>query len=148
MKEENTQNTSTEAIPTYGDFPLGEENALRQYFTGRSWVAPLTSNKELGVPMYNVTFEPSCRNNWHSHTGGQILIAVGGEGYYQERGKAARKLKVGDVVEIAPNVEHWHGAAPKSWFAHIAVMPSPDSNKTTWLEPVTDEAYKEATSEK
>ena len=66
--------------------------------------------------MSNVTFEPGCRNNWHSHTGGQLLIAVGGVGYYQERGKAARRLLPGDVVEIAPNVEHWHGAAPDSWF--------------------------------
>lgn len=45
-------------------------------------MAPLTTNKDLKVPMYNVTFEPGCRNNWHSHTGGQILIAVGGAGIY------------------------------------------------------------------
>ena len=71
-------------------------------------------------PVANVTFEPGCRNNWHSHTGGQLLIAVGGKGYYQARGEAARVLLPGDVVEIPVNVEHWHGAAPDSWFSHLA----------------------------
>ena len=106
-KEEVPQNISA--------FPIGEENVgFKQYFTGESWLARLTNNKDLNVPMSNVTFEPGCRNNWHSHTGGQILIAVGGVGYYQERGKASRRLLPGDVVEIAPNIEHWHGAAPDS----------------------------------
>lgn len=97
--------------------------------------------------MFNVTFEPSCRNNWHSHTGGQILIAVGGVGYYQERGKAARRLLPGDVVEIAPDVEHWHGAAPDSWFSHLAIECNPQTNKNTWLERVDDEQYAEATKD-
>ncbi len=89
-------------------FPQGAENppVNAQYFTGRSYLAPLTANKALNVPLYNVTFEPGCRNNWHSHTGGQILIVTAGRGYYQERGSAARELLPGDVVEIAPDVEH------------------------------------------
>lgn len=78
--------------------------------------------------MSNVTFEPGCRNNWHSHTGGQILIAVGGVGYYQERGKASRRLLPGDVVEIAPNIEHWHGAAPiagsRIWLSNVIRKPT------------------------
>jgi alkylhydroperoxidase/carboxymuconolactone decarboxylase family protein YurZ/quercetin dioxygenase-like cupin family protein len=126
-------------------FPLGKENTgFSQYFTGKSWLAPLTHDKRLGVPMFNVTFEPGCRNNWHSHTGGQILIAVGGVGYFQERGKPARRLLPGDVVEIAPDTVHWHGAAPDSWFSHLAVECNPQTNKNTWLEPVTDEDYAEA----
>ena len=117
-------------IPKISDFPTGEENtAFAQYFSGRSWIASLTSNKDLNVPMNNVTFEPGCRNNWHSHTGGQILIAVGGTGYYQERGKSAVRIEVGDVIEIAPNVEHWHGASPESWFSHIAIACNPRSTK-------------------
>ncbi|HUN04555.1 MAG TPA: cupin domain-containing protein, partial [Niabella sp.] len=99
------------------------------------------------VPMFNVTFEPGCRNNWHSHTGGQILVAVGGVGYYQERGKPAVRMEVGKVIEIAPNVEHWHGAAPDSWFSHIGVECNPQINKNTWLEPVSNEEYKQAVSE-
>ena len=95
--------------------------------------------------MSNVTFEPGCRNNWHSHTGGQLLIAVGGVGYYQERGKAARRLLPGDVVEIAPSIEHWHGAAPDSWFSHLAIGCNPQTNQNTWLERVDDQQYAEAT---
>lgn len=139
----NAQNMET-TVPETSAFPTGKSNvAYEQYFSGRSWLAPLTSMKELNVPVSNVTFEPGCRNNWHSHTGGQLLICVGGEGYYQEKGKPARRLKAGDVVEIAPDVVHWHGAAPDSWFSHLAVECNPQTNKNTWLNPVTDEEYAE-----
>lgn len=138
--------TEVNAMNHVSDFSLGKENTgYAQYFSGKSWLAPLTQNEELGVPVSNVTFEPGCRNNWHSHTGGQILIAVGGEGYYQERGKPARRLITGDIVEIAPNIEHWHGAAPDSWFSHLAIACNPKINKNTWLEPVSEEDYKTAT---
>ncbi len=129
-------------------FPLGYENtANARYFSGKSWLAPLTQKKELGVPIANVTFEPGCRNNWHSHSGGQILIAVGGRGYYQERGKPARPLKPGDVVEISPGVVHWHGASPDSRFAHLAISCNPEINKATWLEAVSDEEYANAAAD-
>lgn len=134
-------------VPKISEFPTGQSNdAYAQYFSGKSWLAPLTQIKELNVPISNVTFEPGCRNNWHKHSGGQILICVGGEGYYQERGKAAQKLKEGDIVEIAPNIEHWHGAAPDSWFSHLAIACNPQTNENTWLEPVSDEEYNNATS--
>ena len=123
-------------------FPIGAPNdTFAKYFIGQSYLAPV-STAQVGI--YNVTFEPGCRNNWHSHTGGQILIAVGGVGYYQERGKAARRLLPGDVVEIAPNVVHWHGAAPDNWFSHIAVECNPQTNKNTWYERVSDEDYTKA----
>ena len=134
-------------VPKISAFPIGTENTgFKQYFTGRSWLAPLTGNKDLNVPMFNVTFEPGCRNNWHSHTGGQILICVGGKGFYQEKGQSAQMIQSGDVVEIAPNVIHWHGAAPDSWFSHIAIECNPQINKPTWLEPVDDKQYAEATA--
>ena len=127
-------------------FPIGEPNtAYAKYFSGNSYLAPISTEQ---IPFFNVTFEPGCRNNWHSHTGGQMLIAVGGVGYYQERGKAARKLVPGDVVEIPPNIDHWHGAAPDSWFSHLAVECNPATNKNTWLEPVSDTDYKAATTGK
>lgn len=132
-------------IPKISDFPTGEENtAYAQYFTGKSYLAPLTSNKDLNIPLSNIIFEPGCRNNWHSHTGGQLLIVVGGEGLYQERGKPARRLKAGDIVEIAPNIEHWHGATAESWFSHLATNGNPQTNQNIWLEPVSDEEYAEA----
>ena len=149
MQSINAQNMKKEEVPqNISAFPVGKANTgFEQYFTGRSWLAPLTGNKDLNVPMSNVTFEPGCRNNWHSHTGGQLLIAVGGVGYYQERGKAARRLLPGDVVEIAPNIEHWHGAAPDSWFSHLAIGCNPQTNQNTWLERVDDQQYAEATKD-
>lgn len=134
---------------TLSAFPRGEENtAYAKYFVGKSYLAPLTKEKRLNVPVSNVTFEPGCRNNWHRHTGGQLLIAVGGVGFYQERGKEARKLLPGDVVEIPPDVDHWHGAAPENWFAHLAIECNPGTNKNTWLEPVSDAEYRAATAGK
>lgn len=145
IKSQNKMNTK---IPKISSFPTGEENTgYAQYFTGKSWLAPLTKNSDLNVPLSNVTFEPGSRNNWHSHTGGQLLIVVGGEGLYQERGKPAIHLKSGDIVEIAPNVEHWHGATSKSWFSHLATNGNPKTNENIWLEPVTDEVYNEANHE-
>lgn len=131
---------------TTSAFPRGAENtAYAQYFSGKSYLAPLTKDKRLNVPVSNVTFEPGCRNNWHRHTGGQLLVAVGGVGFYQERGREARKLLPGDVVEIPPDVEHWHGAAPEEWFAHLAIECNPETNRNTWLEPVSDADYAAAT---
>lgn len=135
---------------TVSPFPRGGENtAFAQYFSGKCYLSRLTEKEsQLHVPVSNVTFEPGCRNNWHRHTGGQMLIAVGGIGFYQERGKAAVKMLPGDVIEISPEVEHWHGAAPDHWFAHLSVECNPATNKNTWLEPVTDEEYHAAVSGK
>lgn len=132
----------------YQMFPLGEKlpEQSSRYFIGQAYLAPLTEMKELNVPVSNVTFEPGCRNNWHSHTGGQLLIVTAGRGYYQEKGKTARELFPGDVVEIAPNVVHWHGAAPDSWFAHLAIGCNPKTSKTSWLEPVGETEYAASTS--
>lgn len=109
-------------------YPLGDKLSPNPNFTGEVWLAPLSEKKELNVPMSNVTFEPGCRNSWHSHKAGQLLIATAGIGYYQEKGQPARRLFPGDIVEIAPDVEHWHGAAPDSWFAHIAITTNPQNN--------------------
>ena len=118
-------------------FPVGDKlpEQFSKYFVGQAWLAPLTDDKRLNAPVSNVTFSPGCRNNWHSHTGGQLLIAVGGRGYYQEKGRPARALLPGDIVEIAPDVVHWHGAAPDSWFSHLAVACNPATNENAWLEP-------------
>ena len=128
-------------------YPLGEKLSPNPNFTGEVWLAPLSEKKDLNVPMANVTFEPGCRNSWHSHKAGQLLIATAGIGYYQEKGQPARRLFPGDIVEIAPDVEHWHGAAPDSWFAHIAITTNPQNNAAVWFSPVNDELYREATTE-
>lgn len=128
-------------------YPLGDKLSPNPNFTGEVWLASLSAQKELNVPMANVTFEPGCRNSWHSHKAGQLLIATAGIGYYQEKGQPARRLFPGDIVEIAPNVVHWHGAAPDSWFAHVAITTNPQTNAAVWLSPVSDEQYRKATGE-
>lgn len=121
-------------------FAMGEENTeYAKYFVGQSYLNRLSLER---VVIGNVTFEPRCRNNWHiHHKGGQILLVTGGRGYYQEWGKEAQELKPGDVVNIPPEVKHWHGAANDSWFSHIAVEVPAEGASNEWLEPVTDEEY-------
>lgn len=126
-------------------FGLGRENsAFAQYFIGRSYLNPLTP-EGIAPFMANVTFEPGCRNNWHIHRsaggGGQILLCVAGEGWYQEWGGRARSLKAGDVVVIPANVKHWHGAKKDSPFSHIAVEVPGENTANEWLEPVSDKEY-------
>ena len=77
-----------------------------------------------------------------SSGGGQILFVTDGEGRHQIRGGEIETLHPGDVVAVEPDVEHWHGAAPDSWFSHVAVTPNAQDNKAVWLEPVTDKEYK------
>lgn len=121
-------------------FPVGEENkAFAKYFIGKSYLNMLTTE---GVGIGNVTFEPGCRNNWHiHHKGGQILLVTSGKGWYQEWGKPAIELKPGDVVNIPPEVKHWHGAAKDSWFQHLAVEVPAEGASNEWLEPVDAQEY-------
>ncbi len=128
------------ALADAGIFGLGAVNeAYKQYFIGQSYLNSLVQSP---LHIANVTFEPRCRNNWHiHHKGGQILLVMSGRGYYQEWGKPARELKAGDVVNIAPEVKHWHGAAPDSWFSHIAIEVPAEGSSNEWLEAVSDEEY-------
>lgn len=112
------------------------------YFSGTAWLQTLVTDKDnFDVTVGNVVFEPGVRNNWHSHPGGQILLCTKGTGYYQEIGEPARLLNVGDVVEILPDVVHWHGATHDSEFEHIAIGTQQHKGAVVWLEPVTDEEY-------
>lgn len=124
-------------------FPIGEPNdAYARYFKGQSYLAPV-SKEQVGI--YNVTFEPGCRNNWHVHHaeegGGQILICISGRGYYQEEGKEAVEMNPGDCINIKAGVKHWHGAAKDSWFSHLAVEVPGKNCSNEWLEEVSDTEY-------
>lgn len=127
-------------------FGVGMENeAFARYFTGASYLNPLTDPKACPVFLANITFEPGCRNNWHIHHadkgGGQLLVCTAGEGWYQEEGKEAVSLVPGTVIKIPPKVKHWHGAKADSWFSHIAVEVPGENTSNEWCEPVTDEEY-------
>lgn len=124
-------------------FPIGAPNdAFAQYFIGQSYLAPLSAEQ---VGIYNVTFEPGCRNNWHIHKassgGGQILVCVAGRGYYQEWRKPAQMLRPGDVVNIPAGVKHWHGATADSWMSHLAIEVSGENTSNEWCEAVSDKEY-------
>jgi len=124
-------------------FPVGEPNPYGEFFVGQSYLSPVSTEQ---IPLFNVTFEPGCRNNWHIHHaksgGGQMLICVGGRGYYQEWGKELVEMVPGTVINIPAEVKHWHGAAPDSWFSHLAVELPGEMTSNEWCEPVSDEAYR------
>ena len=108
---------------------------------GENW-----NNQDIDVKTRSIiTFEPGCRNNWHIHHaksgGGQILVCVAGRGYYQEEGKEAIEMKPGDCINIPAEVKHWHGAAPDSWFSHLAVEVPGVETSNEWCEPVSEEQY-------
>lgn len=128
-----------------GLFGLGKPNtAYAQYFTGESFLNPLTDPTKT-VFLANVTFSPACRNNWHIHHaksgGGQLLLCTDGLGWCQEAGKPAQALHPGDVVTIPAGVKHWHGAQKDCWFSHIAIECPGEETSNEWLEPVTDAEY-------
>ena len=118
-------------------FPIGEPNPYGEFFEGQSYLAPVTTEQ---IPVFNVTFEPGCKNHWHIHHaskgGGQMLICVGGRGYYQEWGKEPVEMTPGTVINIPANVKHWHGAADDSWFSHLAIEIAGEEASTEWCEKV------------
>lgn len=124
-----------------GLFPKGDQ-APAEYFTGTAWVKLLVPNDDvLNCQVVNVVFEPGARNNWHTHSGGQMLIVTDGNGYYQEKGQPVQLLHKGAIVRILPGIVHWHGATADSAFTHIAVNPNTQNGMVDWLGRVTDEEY-------
>ncbi len=124
----------------------GVENTMfAKYFVGNSYLNPMTKPGVDPLFIANVTFEPGCRNNWHIHKatngGGQILICVAGEGWYQEEGKEAVSLLPGMTITIPANVKHWHGAKKDSWFSHVAFGLHGEDASNEWLEEVNEEDY-------
>ncbi|MDT7016470.1 cupin domain-containing protein [Latilactobacillus curvatus] len=120
-------------------FPVGEANvAYQDFFVGQSYLSMLVNEPDVNVGVGNVTFEPGCRNNWHIHHAGyQILLVTGGEGWYQEEGKAAQHLVPGDVIVTKDGIKHWHGATKDSWFSHVAIT----AGTPEWLEAVSNTLY-------
>lgn len=127
-------------------FGLGNPNVdYSKYFIGNSYLNVLSAVEDAKISVCNVTFEPGCRNNWHIHHaskgGGQILLCISGEGWYQEKGKDVISLKPGSVVTIPANVKHWHGAKKDSWFSHIAIEVPGENTSNEWCEEVTEKEY-------
>ncbi len=142
-KEKEPELTDKDRYQNTIMFPVGAPNdGFAKYFVGQSYLATISEKQ---VSVHNITFEPGCRNNWHVHHadkgGGQMLICVGGRGYYQEWGKEAIEMNPGDCINIEPGVKHWHGAAPDSWFSHLSIEVPGENSSNEWMEPVSDEDY-------
>lgn len=132
-----------QAQSTESGFPKGELSNAKNH-TGNIWLSELNVGDSTFDPsIAQAVYGPGAKLDWHIHPGGQVLLITEGTGYYQERGKPIRIVHKGDVIKCAPGVEHWHGAAPNSSFAYIAVTPT-QKGKTIWLKPVTDEEYNSA----
>ena len=122
-----------------GIFPLGEK-AKNVNHTGDVWLSELYhADSILNTHISLAVFAPNAKLNWHTHSGGQILLITEGTGYYQEKGKPVQVVHKGDVVKCLPDVEHWHGSTPNTGVTYIAVSPK---SKTTWLHPVSEEAFR------
>jgi len=129
---------------TCSDLFARGDDASGPNFSGAVWLAQLLDPAQVAdmdVSIYNVTFSPGCRNSWHRHSHGQILLATRGVGYHQIRGQAIQIMNPGDVIVCPPGVEHWHGASPDTEFTHIGISPYASVNVPTWLEPVSDIEY-------
>lgn len=129
------KNLENSVIFTKGTL-VGNEN-----FIGNAYLSMLSVEDEFHCPIGNVTFEPGSRNHWHTHPGGQILLVSGGEGWYQEEGKKAQKIKEGDIIKISENIKHWHGATKDSYLVHLAISTNTQKGIVEWLEPVDEEYY-------
>lgn len=138
----SAQSQSISATDTCVIFSRGQR-APAHTFTGVVWVQQLIEpDSAFTIPVGYVTFEPGARSYWHSHAGGQVLLALGGIGYYQERGKPIQILRKGDAVKCPPNVPHWHGASPNTGFMQVAITPNTATGRVTWLQPVSDQEYR------
>ena len=83
-------------------------------------------------------FDAGARSAWHHHDHGQLLYVEDGRARTQKRGQPLREMSPGDSDYTAPNVEHWHGAAPDEPFVQVNVG---FGSGITWLEKVTDNEY-------
>jgi quercetin dioxygenase-like cupin family protein len=123
---------------------FGADAAPREIADSKTFVGPAHTQRlasdHAGTPVgiYRVDFEDGGRTNWHTHSGAQWLLIVEGHVRVQKAGEPPRDVAAGDAVVIEPGEKHWHGAAPGSRGAHLAVNVAVT---TDWLEPVSDDQY-------
>lgn len=134
------QNTQSIRITRNGSQPSRQGPA--ENFTGSVRVDPLFRTQAPARASGSlVTFEPSARTAWHTHPLGQILIVTAGTGRVQRWGDPIDEIRQGDVVWIPPGQKHWHGAAPNSSMAHIAIVEQLEGKAVEWMEKVSDAQY-------
>jgi quercetin dioxygenase-like cupin family protein len=139
--QEQQQRTGTMQITRNGSQPSRRGPA--EYFTGAARLDSVFQAPDPArVSGSTVTFEPGARSAWHTHPLGQTLIITSGLGWVQREGGPIEEVRPGDVVWFPPGLKHWHGAAPTTAMAHIAVQESLNGRNVDWLEKVSDEQYR------
>lgn len=131
-------------------FERAPEAVTFDTFSGPAYVSSvLGADNAAGAPdLHYVVFDPGVINNWHTHEGGQILIATDGIGYHQMEGGPVQVLYPGDVALCPPGVKHWHGGSADTSFAHIAVNTNPELKGLEWFDRISEEEYAKLPTEK
>ncbi|OYO01960.1 cupin [Enemella evansiae] len=114
-----------------------------EWFTGNVLMEPIRNpDEQSAVGAAHVRFAPGARTAWHRHPKGQTLYVTDGIGLVCLRGGEPQEIRPGDVVYIEPGEEHWHGATPDRFMAHVAIQEADGQGEVvTWLDHVTDEDY-------
>lgn len=138
----NTTQPDNTGSATAGDLIFAKGEKINNgNFSGTAWLNNLVQADSANqTAVGSVTFEPGARTNWHSHPAGQIILALDGVGYYQEKGQTKKILKKGEVVKCPPGIPHWHGASVDTPFIQVAIT-GREKGETVWLEAVTDKEY-------
>lgn len=140
LAQSNAGETQTIQITRRGS--QASRNGQAENFTGSVRVDPLFQASAAARASGSlVTFEPGARTAWHVHPLGQTLIVTAGTGRVQRWGDRVDEIRQGDVVQIPAGQKHWHGAAPNSSMAHIAIAEQLDGKTVEWMEKVSDAQY-------
>ncbi|WP_240531708.1 DUF4440 domain-containing protein [Maribacter sp. 4G9] len=129
---------SVSAFAQEAIFPMGAK-AKNVHHSGDIWLAHVVdTDKTFKHNVAQAVSAPGAFLNWHLHPDGQQLLVTNGVGFYQEKGKEVQVMRAGDVIKCPPNVEHWHGATPKSAVTYLAIGgPTP----TIWTDELSVEDY-------
>lgn len=89
-----------------------------------------------------VHFAPGARTAWHTHPHGQTIFVTEGVGLCQRESGPVEVIRPGDRVLFEPGENHWHGAAPERFMAHLAMQQQDDSGAVvSWGRHVSDAEY-------
>ena len=113
------------------------------WFTGTVYIdavaAPSAGSR---LSASSVHFTPGARTAWHIHPNGQTIYVTEGLGLCQRRGGPVEVIRPGDRVFFAPGEDHWHGAAPNRFMAHLALNEVDEEHPAVhWGDHVTDDEY-------
>ena len=125
--------------------PRATRKGPAETFAGDVWLDPLAKGRDPARVAVNlVPFAPGARSAWHTHAQGQTLFVLEGVGLVQARGEPRAEIRAGDVVYTPPGEEHWHGATPRDFMAHLSVteVPPAPMPEISWRDQVSEAEYR------